>query len=105
MGAITPLGNDMASSWEGLVAGRSGVDYLTQFDPAGLEIQFGGELKGFNPEGFIGPRELRHMDRSVQVGVVAAKQAVADAGLELPDPSIPRERVGIYLGSASGGFR
>src|SRR4051794_23245231 len=88
-----------------MTAGRSGIEYMTQFDPSGLDIQFGGELKGFSAEGYVSPRDLRHMDRSVQVGVVAAKQAVADAGLELPDPGIPRERVGIYLGSASGGFR
>jgi len=105
LGAVTPLGNDLASTWEGMTAGRSGIGYMTQFDPSGLDIQFGGELKGFSAEGYVSPRDLRHMDRSVQVGVVAAKQAVADACLELPDPNIPRERVGIYLGSASGGFR
>src|SRR4051794_33883149 len=84
MGALTPLGNDLATTWEGLVAGRSGVGRITQFDATGFEVQIGGELKDFTASGYISPKEQRHMDRSVQIALVAARQAVADAGLELP---------------------
>jgi len=105
MGAVTPLGNDLASTWEGLVAGRSGVRHITQFDTANLEVRIGGELREFSAEGYVSPKELRHLDRSVQVAMVAAKQAVADAGLTLPGSGLAPEQVGIYFGSASGGFR
>ncbi len=105
MGAITPLGNNLASTWEGLIAGRSGIGHITQFDTTGYEVRIGGEVKHFSPEGYISPKELRHMDRSVQFALVAAKQAVADAGLELPGSGLAPEEVGIYFGSASGGFR
>src|SRR5438552_8319348 len=105
MAAVTPLGNDLASTWEGLVAGRSGVDFITQFDTTDFEVKIAGELKGFSAEGYVAPKELRHMDRSVQVGMVAAKQALVDAALPLPDPGIDPERIGIYFGSAAGGFR
>jgi 3-oxoacyl-[acyl-carrier-protein] synthase II len=107
MGAVTPLGNDLQSTWAGLVAGRSGIAHITQFDTEGFDVRIAGELKGFSADGYVSPKDQRHMDRSVQVAMVAAKQAIADAGLDLPqDADDPRrEELGIYFGSASGGFR
>ena len=105
LGAVTPLGNDLASTWEGLTAGRSGVDYITQFDTTGFDVRIAGELKDFSAAGYVSPKEMRHMDRSVQVAMVAARQAVADSGLTLPGSGLEPEQVGIYFGSASGGFR
>ncbi len=101
LGAVTPVGNDVPSTWESLVNGRSGIGRITLFDPSPFSVQIAGEVKGFDPTPHINPKELRHMDRSVQFALVAANEAVADAGLDIRagDPF----EVGIIFGSAAGG--
>jgi 3-oxoacyl-[acyl-carrier-protein] synthase II len=102
LGAVTPLGNDVASTWEALVQGRSGIERITLFDPSPFEVQIGGEVKEFHPEEHIPPKELRRMDRNVQMGVVAALQSVRDAGLRLGDGDNGR-RAGVIFASGIGG--
>ncbi len=101
LGAVTPLGLTAADTWDALVAGRSGIDTVTLFDPTGFGVRIGGEVKGFKPEEHIPAKELRHMDRSSQFAVVAAAEAVADATLDLAPARAAR--VGMVIGTAAGG--
>ena len=102
MGALTPLGLTLAETWDGLLAGRSGVGPITQFDASMLSVRIAGELKGFDPRRYINPKEARRMARCSQVAVAAAQAAVADAALPLP--LADEERVGVLVGTAIGGF-
>ncbi len=102
MGAISPLGLNVAEFWEGLVAGRSGITRITQFDASGLPCQVAGEVKGFDPKSFIDYKEVRRMSRCSQMAIATAQEAVEEAGFrgEFPDP----ERVAVVLGTAIGGM-
>jgi 3-oxoacyl-[acyl-carrier-protein] synthase II len=101
LGTLNPLGNDVASTWEGVMAGRSGTARITAFDPTPFECQIAGEVKGFNPTDFIEHKEARRMDRFTQMAVVAAGQALKDSGLQItPDNA---DDVGVVLGSGIGG--
>lgn len=102
MGAMTPLGLTMKETWEGLLAGRSGVGPITQFDASNLPVRIAGEIKGFDPGRYIDPKEARRMARCSQVSLAMAQEALADAGLTLPLPN--EERVGVLIGTAIGGF-
>jgi 3-oxoacyl-[acyl-carrier-protein] synthase II len=101
LGAITPVGNCVEESWSNLLAGCSGIETVTQFDPSGFEVRIGGEVKNFRPEDHIASKELRHMDRSAKFALVAAKEAAQDARLEVARECA--ERVGVVLGTAAGG--
>jgi len=101
LGAVTPVGNTVADTWSNLLAGCSGIDRLTLFDPSAFSVQIGGEVKKFKPEALIPSKELRHMDRSAKFALVAAKEAVADARLEMQE--VCADRVGIVFGTAAGG--
>ena len=101
LGAITPLGLSAAETWDAMVAGRSGVDTITAFDPTPFEVRIGGEVKGFRPEDHIPRKELRHLDRSSQFALVAAKEAACDAALAISPENA--ERVGVVCGTAAGG--
>lgn len=103
LGAVTPLGNSVASTWEGMISGRSGVDRITLFDPSALAIQIGGEVKDFDPLEYVDRKDARRMDRNVQFAVAAARQAVCDAGLTIDASNA--EAVGVIIGSAVGGIR
>jgi beta-ketoacyl-acyl-carrier-protein synthase II len=103
LGAVTPLGNDVASTWAGLVAGRSGIGTVTQFDPTGYAVRIGGEVRGFSTDGWIPPKEARHLDRTTKLGVVAGLQAWRDSGLEVREAEA--EAVGIIFGTGAGGVR
>ena len=102
LGAVTPLGNDAASTWESLLHGRSGIAPITLFDASAFEVQIAGEVKDFQPEEWVPPKELRRMDRSAQMGVVAALQAVRDSCLSIEEDS--GEQVGVIFGSGAGGY-
>jgi len=102
LGAVTPLGLDVGSTWEGLVAGRSGVGPLQAFDPSGLSTRIAAEVRGFDAAKVLPPKRLRRTSRAAQFAVAAARQAVADAGLDLGTED--RERVGVVLNSAVAGF-
>ncbi len=102
MGAITPLGNDVESTWQNLLQGKSGVDQITRFDTDGFSTKIGGEVKNFDPTKYIDKREAKRLDRFVQYGLAAAYQAWEMAGLDKhkPDPTT----VGVLVGSGIGGL-
>jgi beta-ketoacyl-acyl-carrier-protein synthase II len=100
LGAVTPIGNDARSTWRAAVAGESGVDFIRTFDASGFPVRIAAEVKDFDPSGVASPKEVRKLERNVLLALAAAREAVADAGLDRAyDPS----RVGILLGSAIGG--
>src|ERR671932_1102444 len=99
IGTVNPLGLDAPSTWEAMLAGRSGIDTIAAFDPADYPVRIAGEVRGFEPERVASRKEARRMDRGVLFAVAAADEAVADAGLEVTDP----ERTGVVVGSAIGG--
>ena len=101
LGAVTPVGNSAAETWSNLVAGCSGIDTVTLFDPSNFDVKIGGEVKNFLPEAHIASKELRHMDRSARFALVASKEAAQDAALDMQRECA--ERVGIILGTAAGG--
>jgi 3-oxoacyl-[acyl-carrier-protein] synthase II len=101
LGAVTPLGNDVRSSWKNLVAGRATANTITAFDTNGFPVTFACELKGFEPTQWIEHKQARRMDRFAQMIVAAARQAQEDAGLEI-EPEC--ERVGVSFGTAMGGL-
>jgi beta-ketoacyl-acyl-carrier-protein synthase II len=102
MGAMTPLGLTVEETWQGLVAGRSGVGLITQFDASESPSRIAGEIKGFDPREYIDRKEARRMARCSQVSVAVAQAALADAGLDLP--LADEDRVGVWMGTAIGGF-
>ena len=102
MGIISPLGLDVATTWDGIVNGRSGVDYITAFDPEGYDTHFAAEVKGFDPENYLDRKEARRMDRFAQFAAVAAQQACRQAGLEAGN--VDPYRVGVIIGSGIGGI-
>ncbi len=102
LGAVTPVGNSVPETWSNLLAGCSGIDTLTLFDTSAFGVKIGGEVKNFKPEDHIPSKELRHMDRSAKFALVAAKEAVADAALDIA--AMCAERVGVIVGTAAGGL-
>jgi len=102
LGAVTPIGNDVAEYWEGLRSGRNGVAPITLFDASRHACRFAAEVKNFDPGGWLEPKESKRWDRFCQFGVVAAKQAVGHAGLEIDAATAPR--VGVSIGSGVGGL-
>ena len=103
IGCISPLGNNVASTWEAMTHGRSGITRITKFDPADFRCQIAGEVKEFDPAGVIEPKELKKMDDFIQYSLVAAQQAVLDSGLEITDAIA--EEVGVSVGIGIGGLR
>jgi 3-oxoacyl-[acyl-carrier-protein] synthase II len=103
MGALSALGNDVATTWEGLVAGRSGVRTITRFDPARVDSKIAGEVRDFDPSGVLDRKEIRRTDRYIQFGLVAARQALDQAGLPGRMEGELAERTGVIMGSGLGG--
>lgn len=103
MGMVSPLGNDVASSWEGIVAGRSGVELIDRFDTSAYNTKFAATLKDFAVEPFLSAKDARKMDPFVQYGMVAGAQAFEDSGLEITEENAPR--VGAAIGSGIGGLQ
>jgi 3-oxoacyl-[acyl-carrier-protein] synthase II len=105
MGAITPLGNDVPSYWDGLVAGRSGIDRIASFDPTRLDSKIAGEVRGFEAEAVMPKKEIRRNDRYVHFAWAASAEALRDAGIENPitDEGLA-ERTGVIIGSGIGGI-
>ena len=102
IGLLTPLGIGTEVSWEAIRAGRSGIGPITQFDAAAFSCRIAGQVKGFDPAGYIEKKEIKKMGRFIQFAIAAADCALKDSGLRVtPDNE---ERVGVYIGSGSGGF-
>jgi 3-oxoacyl-[acyl-carrier-protein] synthase II len=103
LGAITPLGNDVATTWNGMIEGRSGYGPITLFDPTPFAVQIAGEIRNFDPLQWVERKDARRMDRNVQFAVAAARQAVDDAKLTIDSSNA--ESIGAIIGSAIGGIR
>jgi 3-oxoacyl-[acyl-carrier-protein] synthase II len=100
---VTPLGNDLPTTWSRLLAGESGVDTIKAFDPSPFPVQIAAEVKDdYDPTGVASPKELRKLDRNVLFALSAAREAVADAGVLLN--GFDSERVGVVVGNCIGGF-
>ncbi|HKU68045.1 MAG TPA: beta-ketoacyl-ACP synthase II [Candidatus Baltobacteraceae bacterium] len=103
LGAVTPLGNTKDEFWRRLIAGESGVGPITAFDATDFSTRFAAEVKDFDPEALIGKRESKRMDRFSQFAVVAAKEAIADSGLDLSEPKL-LESAGAIIATGIGGI-
>ncbi len=103
MGMVTALGNDLPTSWAGLVAGRSGIATIEAFDPSRLTSQIAGEVHGFDPSSVLGRKEIRRTDRYIQLGLVAGREAIESAGLPERFEGELAERTGVILGTGLGG--
>ena len=103
MGAVTPLGNDVASTWDGLVTGRSGIRTIESFDPSRLTSRVAGEVVGFDASGVLDRKDLRRTDRYIQFGLVATRQALDQADLPGRLEGELAERTGVILGTGLGG--
>ncbi len=102
LGCVSPVGNTIASTWEALLAGRSGIATITKFDPSAFSTTFAGEVKGFNVEDYMPGKEARHMDTFIHYGMAAGIQAMQDSGLEVTEANA--ERIGVMVGSGIGGL-
>lgn len=102
LGAITVLGHTVGEFWDSLLAGKSGIRRITQFDASELPCQIAGEIPDFDPEQYMDRKEARRLSRSAQISLAAAMQAVSDAGL--PDTMPVPERAGVVIGTAIGGL-
>jgi 3-oxoacyl-[acyl-carrier-protein] synthase II len=104
LGIVSPLGNDISTFWENLVAGRCGVDKISSFDPSKFDTQIAAEVKDFDPlPAFPSPKEVRRADRFGQFGVYAGWKALQDSGLDLE--KVDLDEVGAFFGSGIGGLR
>ncbi len=101
MGAVTPLGNDVPAYWNGLKAGKNGIDFITRFDTADLKAKLAAEVKDFDPKVYMDAKMVRQTDLYQRYALAAAAQAVQDAGIE---GAIDPMRLGVYFGSGIGGF-
>ena len=104
LGVVTPLGNDLNSFWQALIAGQCGIDKITSFDASAFTTQIAGEVKNFDPTpAFPSPKDIRRTDRYSQFGVYAAWSALKDSGLDLATENL--DEVGVFLGSGIGGLQ
>ncbi|MDE1196951.1 beta-ketoacyl-[acyl-carrier-protein] synthase II [Pseudomonas sp. Bc-h] len=102
MGMLTPLGNDVPSTWQGILAGQSGIGLIEHTDLSAYTTRFGGSVRGFKVEDYLSPKEARRLDLFIQYGLAASFQAVRNAGIEITDAN--RERIGVAMGSGIGGL-
>ncbi|HEX5694858.1 MAG TPA: beta-ketoacyl-ACP synthase II [Acidimicrobiia bacterium] len=104
LGAVTPLGEDVGSTWEAMLAGRSGVGPISQFDTNGYRTTIAGEVSGWDPEKHFERREVRRIDRFAQFFLVAVRQALEDAGLSFAADDPAATRAGVVVGAGFGGM-
>src|SRR4030042_4598670 len=103
LGALTPLGNSVGESWEGAIAGKSGIGPITKFDSAVYKSRIAGEIKNFDPMQLVDKQEVRRLDDFILYAIAASEMAMADAKLKI-SPEIS-ERAGVIIGSAIGGIK
>ncbi len=103
MGMLSPLGNDVQTSWEGIKAGRSGIGMIDRFDASEYNTRIGGAVKGLDLAQYLAPKDARKLDAFIHYGLVAAQQAVEQSGLE-DYSGLDRDRVGVAIGSGIGGL-
>jgi len=102
LGIVSPVGNDVATAWATVLAGRSGIGPVSRFDTTNFPTHFGGEVRNLELEGFMTPKDARRMDAFMQYGVVAGIQAMRDSGLEVTEAN--SDRIGVMMGSGMGGL-
>ena len=102
MGILSPLGLDTATTWEGLIAGKSGIDRITLFDPESMETKIAGEVKGFEPTNYMNRKDAHRMDRFAQLAVAASHEAKEQAGLQINHSN--HDDIGVIIGSGIGGL-
>ncbi|HEX9208010.1 MAG TPA: beta-ketoacyl-ACP synthase II [Steroidobacteraceae bacterium] len=102
LGIVSPLGSSIATAWDGVVNGRSGVDVLTRLDLSAFPVRIGGQAKDFNAEDYLAAKDVRRFDPFVPFGFAAAVQAVRDSGFEVTDAN--RSRIGVAMGAGIGGL-
>ena len=102
MGMISPLGNDMASSWDGIINGRSGLGPITSFDVSQFTTRIAGEIRNFDPSAFMTAKDVKKMDAFIHYGIAASLMAMDDSGLEVTEANA--ERIGALVGAGIGGI-
>ncbi len=102
LGALTPIGNSVEEFWGNLVAGKSGIDYITRFDPSNVPVKIAGEVKGFDPNLYIDPKAARRMARFSQFSVATSKQALQDAGYTVSEENA--DDVAVVFATGGGGL-
>jgi 3-oxoacyl-[acyl-carrier-protein] synthase II len=102
LGLISPVGNSVATAWDNLIAGKTGIATITKFDHSALSVHFAGEVKDFNVEEYVSTKEARHMDTFIHYGIAAGTQAIRDSGIIITDQNA--ERIGVMVGSGIGGL-
>lgn len=103
LGALTPLGNDVTETWQGITAGRSGIGKIDRFDASEYTTRIGGAITNLEMNDYLAPKDVRKMDAFLQYGLVASIQAVNDSGLVDYD-ALDRDRIGVAIGSGIGGL-
>jgi 3-oxoacyl-[acyl-carrier-protein] synthase II len=103
LGAITPIGNDVATFWSNLTGGVSGIATISSFDPSGYEVRIAGEVKGFEPRDWMDFKQARRMSRFSQLAVAAARQAIDDAGLSIGEHN--RDDIAVVMNTGGGGLQ
>ncbi|MEX0946641.1 MAG: beta-ketoacyl synthase N-terminal-like domain-containing protein, partial [Acidimicrobiia bacterium] len=104
MGVLTPVGNDVEAFWASLMSGTSGAGPITRFDPSGMRCQIAAELKNYDAEDHFERKEIRRLDAYNQYFLVAARQAMKDAGLAFPPDDDMAARAGVMVGGGFGGM-
>ncbi len=103
LGILSPLGNDLSSSWDGIVHGRSGIGPITHFDASAFPTRISGEVRGFDPAQWIPAKDIKKMDPFVHYGVAASLMAIADSGIAIEGEAA--ERIGVAIGAGIGGLK
>lgn len=102
LGAVTSVGNNVQDMWEAIKAGKNGIDYITLFDTSDMKVKIAGEVKNLNPEDYLDKRDVKRLDRTIILGLIAAQEAYQDAGLDKAE--INRSRFGTFVASGIGGL-
>src|SRR4030067_127346 len=102
LGGISPLGNDVTTLWDNILAGKAGVGIISHYDPSQFKVKIGAEVKDFDATAVFGLRDARRMDRFAQFGLAAALQAVESSGLVITEAN--RDRIGVVIGTGIGGM-
>jgi 3-oxoacyl-[acyl-carrier-protein] synthase II len=102
LGIISPVGNSIAAAWENILAGKSGIGPISNFDVAGFPVRFAGEIRDFDASDYIPGKDARRMGAFIHYGIAAASQAIADSGLEINETNATR--AGVAIGSGIGGL-
>ena len=102
LGIVSPVGNDLKSSWSNILSGKSGISLITDFDTTDQAVKFAGTVKGFDASEYIPKKDLKKMDTFIHYGIAASDEAIKDAGLEITEENA--ERIGVAVGSGIGGL-